>query len=179
MPLLTITVDGESRSFDIPTDKPVFLGRAKECDINLMSPGVSRRHAAIIARGGICGIKDLDSFNGTFVNGVQVTKPATLKDGDVIRISSFSIVFNLKPSEVDKEESSETAESASDTEPKPSTRLRLPRAMTDTTAIRALMGNIKVEKSARREGEDTCVLPMVDSAAETIMDKPGREIEKK
>lgn len=176
MPVLTIKTEGENRVFDIPVNKPVFIGRAKECDINLMSPGVSRRHAVIIARGGICGIKDLDSFNGTFLNGEAVTKPATLNNGDTIKISTFTIVFSFKPAELNTQSN---PDSASGFDPRPSVRLRLPRAMTDTADLRSIMGDITAGKKARKEGEDTCIMPSLDSAAETIMDRPEEESEKK
>ncbi len=56
-------------------------------------PMVSRRHTAIIDRGGAWVIRDLGSTNGTFVNGVRLTRDARLEDGNVIDIGPFSLRF--------------------------------------------------------------------------------------
>lgn len=50
--------------------EPVYVGKVKgECDVILDSPTVSRRHARLESRGGICYVRDLNSRNGTFVAG--------------------------------------------------------------------------------------------------------------
>ncbi len=61
----------------------LFAGRTIECDIYLPSPAVSRKHAVFLMREGQCGIKDLDSSNGTYLNGERLTKPVRLKEGVV------------------------------------------------------------------------------------------------
>jgi hypothetical protein len=61
------------------------IGRDRTCDVVLGDSAVSRRHARLQARAGAVLIADLDSTNGTWVNGRQVTETA-LGDGDVIEI---------------------------------------------------------------------------------------------
>ncbi len=73
---------------------PLFIGRSVECDIHLPSPAVSKRHAVVLARSGEVGLKDLESTNGTFLNGKRVNRPLRLKLGDVIKIGPFSIEYN-------------------------------------------------------------------------------------
>ena len=63
------------------------IGR-EGCDVNLMDPEVSRRHAAIRDQGGSLGIEDLGSTNGTFVNGTRITAVTVLKDGDEVRLGN-------------------------------------------------------------------------------------------
>ncbi len=74
----------------------LFAGRTLECDIYLPSPSVSRKHAVFVMRGGQCGVKDLDSSNGTYLNGERLTKPSRLKEGDCIQIDGYSIRFAVE-----------------------------------------------------------------------------------
>jgi diguanylate cyclase (GGDEF)-like protein len=66
-------------------DAAVLIGRGADCDIVIDDHAVSRRHARIEpAGGGHCAI-DLDSTNGTFVNGTAVHRHQ-LADGDYLRV---------------------------------------------------------------------------------------------
>src|SRR2546423_3514337 len=66
-------------------DAGATLGR-EGCDVNLMDPEVSRRHAAIRSEGGSLAIEDLGSTNGTFVNGERITVVTVLRHGDSVRL---------------------------------------------------------------------------------------------
>jgi hypothetical protein len=60
------------------------LGRGSECDVQIADDdAVSRRHAEISIRAGECRIRDLDSCNGTFLNGRPVEQ-ACLRRGDLL-----------------------------------------------------------------------------------------------
>jgi predicted component of type VI protein secretion system len=63
------------------------IGR-EGCDVNLMDPEVSRRHATIRDQGGSLGIEDLGSTNGTYVNGTRITAVTVLSDGDEVRLGN-------------------------------------------------------------------------------------------
>lgn len=69
-----------------------LLGRGKECEMVLEDRQASREHAEIRKVGGAFVLKDLESKNGTFVNGTPVSS-WTLKDGDVIRIGRAEFRF--------------------------------------------------------------------------------------
>jgi pSer/pThr/pTyr-binding forkhead associated (FHA) protein len=60
------------------------LGRASDADVHLDGDdALSRSHAEIAVRAGLCLIRDLDSCNGTLLNGRPVRR-ARLRRGDVL-----------------------------------------------------------------------------------------------
>ena len=69
------------------SDGTTTLGRALESDLVVEEPGVSREHASIRREAGAYWIRDLDSRNGTFVNGVSIgATPHRLQDSDRIEL---------------------------------------------------------------------------------------------
>jgi hypothetical protein len=76
-----------------PLSGPVtMLGRSSACDVPLDDASASRRHAEIRRRAGKTVLVDLDSTNGTLVNGRRV-REAPLRAGDRITIGTTTIVF--------------------------------------------------------------------------------------
>jgi hypothetical protein len=72
----------------------VTLGRLPECELAVADPNASRRHAEV--RRGADNtwlVADLGSTNGTKVNGVKITGPRQLDDGDEITVGSTTIRF--------------------------------------------------------------------------------------
>jgi len=65
----------------------VLLGRSEGCDIVLSARAVSRRHAQIMHTDAGYILRDLNSKNGTFVNGQQVEGDCHMRDGDEIEIA--------------------------------------------------------------------------------------------
>lgn len=68
------------------------LGRSDEADLRLIDDDVSRRHAALVRSGDRILLKDLESANGTYRNGVRVWEPVFLEDGDKITIGNTTIL---------------------------------------------------------------------------------------
>lgn len=64
-----------------------IIGRDDDVDLVIPERQVSRNHAIISFRGGNYLIQDLESKNGTYVNGVQIKEPTPLQDGDSIQIA--------------------------------------------------------------------------------------------
>jgi predicted component of type VI protein secretion system len=85
---MLLVVDGPSPGKRFFVEQPVLLiGRDEICDVVIAERQVSRRHASISLEGGGYVLKDLNSKNGTFVNGQELTKPHHLQDGDEIQIA--------------------------------------------------------------------------------------------
>jgi pSer/pThr/pTyr-binding forkhead associated (FHA) protein len=69
-------------------DDQLVIGRGGECDLVLPERQVSREHIRIFREGNLYYLTDLDSKNGTWVNGKQVKDTTVpLKDGDEIQIA--------------------------------------------------------------------------------------------
>ena len=78
---------------------PIYIGRHVHSQVFLPDRDVSRQHAAIYAtKEGNWVVEDLESANGTFVNGKKVHQ-AQLKGGDGLRIGSFAIEISLESGE--------------------------------------------------------------------------------
>ena len=72
------------------------IGRSPQCDIFLNDMTVSRMHATLRRTPAGYEIVDADSFNGLWVNNLNV-KDAVLKDGDVVQIGTFCLVYQATP----------------------------------------------------------------------------------
>jgi two-component system, cell cycle response regulator len=92
--LATLTVVAGPRVGAIFTlvDEETFIGRSGGCAIQIDDPGVSRRHAKIIRQSLVtCAVQDLESRNGTFVNGRQVAS-ARLSEGDRLGVGDTIVL---------------------------------------------------------------------------------------
>jgi pSer/pThr/pTyr-binding forkhead associated (FHA) protein len=69
------------------TQQVTILGREPGCDEVLDDPRVSRRHARLTQSPEGLTIEDLDSANGTFVNGARIHAPRPLEAGDRVTIA--------------------------------------------------------------------------------------------
>jgi hypothetical protein len=75
----------------------VVLGRSRSSDVTVDDPNVSRAHAEVRPHGSSWVLSDLDSTNGTRLNGRRVTQPEVLKSGDAIEIGTTTLTFSLEP----------------------------------------------------------------------------------
>jgi len=70
-----------------------MVGRNQEADIYLGDPGISRQHARLSLYNEEYVLEDMDSLNGTFVNGQQLFYPQVVNDGDLIWFGPQVIVL--------------------------------------------------------------------------------------
>ena len=90
--IVTLTVGGKRREV---TSRRVVIGRSKDCDVQLADPNASRRHAELRQEGSAYWLIDLDSTNGSSVNGHRTSR-AKLDSGDVITIGSTELLFERR-----------------------------------------------------------------------------------
>jgi predicted component of type VI protein secretion system len=82
---------------DILLDKPIVLiGRHEECDIQLNSRKVSRKHCCVAQVSDYFVIRDLGSTNGVRINGVRVQE-GTMRPGDEITIGNHRYQIKGEP----------------------------------------------------------------------------------
>jgi len=104
---IRLKIGSGARAVEVPLDKIIHLGRVSPTtstfpEVDLSRDGnpaksVSRRHARILRRGGRVVVEDLDSANGTFVNGEKLGPylPEPLNDGDILRLGKLIIEVNI------------------------------------------------------------------------------------
>ena len=70
-----------------------FIGRDPDVHVFLDHPSVSRRHARISITSGRVVLEDLNSRNGTCVDGRGITSPTDLRDGAIIGVGPITLTF--------------------------------------------------------------------------------------
>jgi pSer/pThr/pTyr-binding forkhead associated (FHA) protein len=78
------------------TDNESVVGRYPFCEVVIPSHTVSRQHARISCDHGEYYIEDLNSLNGTFINGKRIKSRSLLKNEDRIRIYDMLLLFHEK-----------------------------------------------------------------------------------
>ncbi|MFO1005874.1 MAG: SpoIIE family protein phosphatase [Planctomycetaceae bacterium] len=92
MASLILLVQGQAKTYQLKAGDN-FLGRLPECDIQIDSNMVSRKHARVYPQDGQFYIEDLNSGNGSFVNGQRITAPTLLKTNDRIKFGPILFRF--------------------------------------------------------------------------------------
>lgn len=96
LPVAHSLVDEMGNVADLPGG-PFSIGRNTTCGLILAYDSlVSRRHAEITLDGSGARLGDLGSRNGTTVNGLPVTAPVALADGDVIGIGRTKLTYRAR-----------------------------------------------------------------------------------
>ncbi|MBI1290741.1 diguanylate cyclase [bacterium] len=105
-PVLVVFDKDDMMEWHLLTQKETRIGRDHEQDIALHDDTASRAHAIIhyenIDMPNLppeCRITDTGSRNGTFLNGVRLTRDALLRPGDKIRIGGTNILYQLRSEE--------------------------------------------------------------------------------
>lgn len=72
-----------------------LVGRDRDCAVRIDSATLSRRHARIVVAGTESTLEDLESKNGTLVNGRRVEHAVVLKDNDQIQLGSVAVTYRV------------------------------------------------------------------------------------
>jgi len=92
MPKLILTTEAQGKVVYEFAERSITIGRAPDNMIVIDDPSVSNRHAQLELSGETYRLKDLDSTNGTKVNGVPITQ-TTLRFEDRIRFGAIEARF--------------------------------------------------------------------------------------
>ena len=95
--LIAINGSKKGTTFPFETDE-VSIGRESVNTISLRHASVSRRHCTIRKVGDEFKLTDLDSYNGTFVNGIPV-KEQSLSHADQVRVGNIALIFLIEEGE--------------------------------------------------------------------------------
>jgi protease PrsW len=90
---VAVTSDGREEIAFILTGREVSVGRTLNNGFVVEHPSVSKRHARLAAAGGGYAVSDLDSSNGTFVNGRRVASPVKLEDGCEVSFGRARFIY--------------------------------------------------------------------------------------
>lgn len=108
---LTITDrSGAIKDVEWNVEGSLFVGRSDICNIFFDDDRLSKQHFVIEVNKMGCYIEDLESTNGTFVNGVKMTNRRLLLDGDVITAGREKLVFHVEKNQFLQEETDEVSE---------------------------------------------------------------------
>lgn len=106
-----LELDASGRRIDL-SPRTVLIGRRSGCDVVLTEREISRAHAVVFRHEGRQFVRDLNSKNGTFVNGQKV-RQAELQDQDQIQIGPHTLRYSAQPQLVEETGEADVALSGS------------------------------------------------------------------
>jgi hypothetical protein len=90
-------------AYEAPLSDRVVVGRSRtECDVALPDDEASRQNSEIVREDGDVYVRDLDSTNGTLVNGVPISGSYKLEDGDRIMVGRTELRVSLPEEVIDQ-----------------------------------------------------------------------------
>jgi len=91
--LVVFKKSGSRKIYRLPSSVTV-IGRRSNCDFYVPLMSVSKRHCQLNRHQGVLKIRDLDSRNGTYLNGKRVDE-AVIKAGDYIKVGPLTFAFQI------------------------------------------------------------------------------------
>ena len=87
--ILTQGLPVTGRAHELNVDRTT-IGRVEDNMFQIAEPSISSHHCEVLLRGNDVVIKDLNSTNGTFINGEQITE-SVLKPGQTLRLGNVEL----------------------------------------------------------------------------------------
>ena len=94
--LTVISANGISKTIEMNIRGSAVFGRANICDVVFDDLKMSRQHFCIGEENGRLMLNDLETTNGTYLNGVRIKTPQVLKNGDKIFAGLSTITIEFK-----------------------------------------------------------------------------------
>ncbi|MBI3466433.1 MAG: FHA domain-containing protein [Planctomycetes bacterium] len=111
MNVALIVVRGKPEGMSIPLVSGGFLiGRGPECHLRPNSDLVGRRHCLITLVGNEVRVRDLQSANGTLINGERISSEVVVHTGDLLQVGPLVFEFSTATSATKRVESESAAE---------------------------------------------------------------------
>lgn len=106
---IIISEKGGAERRELFDKNEVVVGRLQGNDLMLQKSNVSKRHAKLVFHSGRFIVADIESTNGTYVNGRRIGKPTIVREGDKIYVGDFVLRCEAGPGAVLAPESSPSA----------------------------------------------------------------------
>ena len=91
MPRIVLLSEGYTgRSYELKAETTT-VGRVADNAFEIPEASVSSHHAELVLRGADVLVRDLNSTNGTFINGERITTEAVLKSGQILRLGTIEM----------------------------------------------------------------------------------------
>jgi pSer/pThr/pTyr-binding forkhead associated (FHA) protein len=87
--LMVLSPGMTGRTQELMADRTT-IGRAEDNTFQIAEPSVSSHHCEVLLRGGGVVVRDLNSTNGTFINGEKITE-SVLKTGQILRLGQIEM----------------------------------------------------------------------------------------
>src|SRR5664279_3387058 len=94
--LVILTQGMTGRAHELNVDRTT-IGRVEDNTFQIADPSVSSHHCEVHLRGGEVLIRDLNSTNGTYINGAQITE-SVLKPGQTLRLGQIELKLEAEGS---------------------------------------------------------------------------------
>jgi len=122
--LVLFKKDGSQKAFSVASDTTI-IGRRHDCDLCIPLMVVSKRHCQLNQNKESVKIRDLDSRNGTFLNGKRINE-TTVQPGDYIRIGPLTFLL-----QIDGEPEKIVPPKPRQAKPKPAAKVPPPKALAE------------------------------------------------
>jgi pSer/pThr/pTyr-binding forkhead associated (FHA) protein len=156
MPKLIMKVDDRVvKEFVIGTS--ATIGRLPDNSVMIDNPAISSHHARIVHEGDRFVVEDLNSKNGTFVNGKLVLNRRSLQTGDIVLVGKHELVFD-EAVLVDGAEA--VLEELGDT------------VYLDTEGHRELLARLRAIRWAKKPAAEAATEPPANATIETVPTQP-------
>jgi pSer/pThr/pTyr-binding forkhead associated (FHA) protein len=105
MDVKLVVTKGTRKKQTIPLrTEETIVGRQKGCDLRIPAGTVSRRHCLLRFRDDFLTVEDLDSANGTYLNGERITGREVVRPGDKLEVGPlvFVVQYQLTQAAIDR-----------------------------------------------------------------------------
>lgn len=144
--------DGSEHEHVLDQGGTTTIGRHPQCTITVTQPSVSRRHVRIWHETGSFLVEDLNSSNGTYINGQRVTR-ATLTEGCELRCGDFALDYSTTEAAAPPPVPSSSPRSAPSGRPRKIGSLR-PRRLDPAAAMRPTANRMPTDDELRATGQE-------------------------